>query len=82
MKIVLEGELHIKEPSSGTSIVAKVGDVLNISNGAALEFNSTDKARIFVSDWEPAERERSDRLIESASTPSIIQYVAKRAKLE
>ncbi|UZJ55636.1 hypothetical protein CBS101457_004956 [Exobasidium rhododendri] len=47
MKIVIEGELHIKEPSTGTSLVAKVGDVLNISNGAALEFNSTDKARIF-----------------------------------
>lgn len=49
IKIVLEGELHVKEPASGASIVAKVGDVLNISNGAALEFNSTDKARIFVS---------------------------------
>lgn len=49
MKIVLEGELHIKEPSTGKTIVAKVGDVLNISNGAELEFNSPNKAKIFVS---------------------------------
>jgi ethanolamine utilization protein EutQ (cupin superfamily) len=49
MKIVLEGELHVTEKASGTSIVAKVGDVLNISSGADLLFNSTEKARVFVS---------------------------------
>ncbi|PWN89735.1 hypothetical protein FA10DRAFT_268247 [Acaromyces ingoldii] len=47
LKIVLEGELHVSEPSSGTTIVAKAGDVLNISNGATLEFNSPSTARIF-----------------------------------
>lgn len=36
IKIVLEGELHVSEEASGTSIVAKVGDVLNISNGAGV----------------------------------------------
>lgn len=48
LKIVLEGELHVTEPASGTTIVAKAGDLLNISNGASLEFNSPSMARIFV----------------------------------
>ena len=49
IKTVIAGELHIFEPATGTKIVAKVGDVLNIANGAALEFNSPDKAKVFVS---------------------------------
>jgi ethanolamine utilization protein EutQ len=47
LKIVLEGELQIKDTLSGEVFVAKTGQVLNISNGAALQFNSPTKARVF-----------------------------------
>ena len=32
---------------TGEEFVAKTGQVLNISNGAALQFNSPTKARVF-----------------------------------
>lgn len=35
-KLIIEGTICIKEPSSGTQIEAKVGDVVNISKGADL----------------------------------------------
>lgn len=46
---MLEGELHIKDTKTGEKMIAKQGQVLNIANGAALEFNSPTKARVFVS---------------------------------
>ncbi|PWN31531.1 uncharacterized protein FA14DRAFT_162540 [Meira miltonrushii] len=47
LKIVLEGELQIKNTATGEEFTAKAGQVLNISDGAALQFNSPTKARIF-----------------------------------
>lgn len=35
-KLIIEGTICIKEPSTGTQIEAKVGDVVNISKGADL----------------------------------------------
>ncbi|PWN19723.1 hypothetical protein BCV69DRAFT_283828 [Microstroma glucosiphilum] len=46
-KLIIEGTICIKEPSTGTQIEAKVGDVVNISKGADLVFWSPEGGKAY-----------------------------------
>ncbi|PWN50098.1 hypothetical protein IE53DRAFT_387634 [Violaceomyces palustris] len=47
LKLVLEGELHVKDVGTGETVIAKKGDVLNIAKGAELDFSSPDYAKVY-----------------------------------
>ncbi|PWZ03479.1 hypothetical protein BCV70DRAFT_197691 [Testicularia cyperi] len=47
VKLVLDGELHVKDLGTGETVIAKQGDVLNISKGGEFDFSSPSFARTF-----------------------------------
>lgn len=74
-KVVLEGELHIKDTTTGETFVATPGKVLNISNGAALEFTAPTKAKVFVSEYCRSCRQLSQKfVVRGPACPTRIGY--------